>query len=93
MGGFCLCDGGCHDHWDGLAIGSLIKQREIKMGILTLLLVLALIGGAAVLLVKLLNPTPGVTKVIYIVAVVACVLIALQAFGIRLPNPGVPQIR
>lgn len=63
------------------------------MSIFMLLLVLALIGGAAVLLVKIFKVEPPVVQIIYIVAGVACLLIALHAFGVRLPNPSVPQVR
>ena len=62
------------------------------MSIFLLLFVLALIGGAAVALVKLFNVQPPIGQIIYIVAGIACLLIALHAFGIHLPNPSVPQV-
>lgn len=63
------------------------------MSILMLLVILAVIGVAAYLLITKVPMTNGVKTVIGIVAVVACILIALHAFGIHLPNPGVPQVR
>lgn len=63
------------------------------MSLIMLLVILAVIGLAAWALVTFV-PMPGAIKtVIIVVSVVACVLYALHAMGIGLPNPGVPQIR
>lgn len=62
------------------------------MSIFMLLLILALIGGVAVVLVKIFKVEPPVAQIIYIVAGIACLLIALNAFGVHLPNPSVPQV-
>jgi hypothetical protein len=63
------------------------------MSIVMLLLVLAVIGVVAWALVTYLPMPAPVKNVIVIVAVVACVLYALHAMGIGLPNPVVPQIK
>lgn len=58
-----------------------------------LLLYLAIIGVVAWALVTYLPMPPGVQKVIIIVAIVACVIVALNAFNVHLPNPTVPSLR
>lgn len=63
------------------------------MSIFLLLLVLAVIGVGAWALTTYLPMPPAVKNVIVIVAVIACILIALHAFGIGVPNPSVPQLR
>ncbi len=63
------------------------------MSIVMLLLILAVIGVVAWALVTYIPMPAPIKTVIIIVAVVACVLYALHAMGIGLPNPGVPQIR
>jgi len=63
------------------------------MPLFTLLIYLALIGLVTWLITTLI-PMPGqIAKIIVVVAVVICVLIALQAFGIGLsPGPTVPNL-
>jgi hypothetical protein len=63
------------------------------MSIFLLLLVLAVIGVGAWALTTYLPMPPAVKNVIIIVSVVACVVIALHAFGIGVPNPAVPQVK
>lgn len=63
------------------------------MSIVMLLVMLAFIGVVAWALVTYVPMPAPVKTVIIIVAVVACVLYALSAMGIGLPNPGVPQIK
>lgn len=62
------------------------------MSILFLLLVIALIGLIAWALTTYIPMPGGVKTVIVIVAVVCAVIYALNAFGVHLPNPGVPQV-
>ncbi len=57
------------------------------MSLLVLLLTLAMIGLVAWLLVTYVPMPSGVKTVIIIVAVVACVAYALQAFGVRRFRP------
>lgn len=57
------------------------------MGILTLLLMLALLGLVTWAIVSFIPMPAGIQKVIIIVAVIAAVLYALNAFGISIPNP------
>lgn len=59
---------------------------------LTLFLVLAVIGLIAWVLITLIPMPAGVKNVIIVVAVLCAIIYALNAFGVRLPNPGVPQI-
>lgn len=59
---------------------------------LALLLYIAIVGLIAWAIIKLVPMPPPIQTVIIVVAVVACVIIALNAFGIHLPSPGVPQI-
>lgn len=58
-----------------------------------LLVYIALIGLIAWALVTYVPMPPPVKTVIVVVAVIACILIAFQAFGGHLPNPPVPQVR
>ncbi len=58
-----------------------------------LLLYLAIIGLIAWALVTYVPMPAAVQKVIIIVAVVACVIVALNAFNVHLPNPSVPQMK
>ncbi len=58
-----------------------------------LLLYLAIIGLIAWALVTYVPMPAGVQKVIIIVTIVACVIIALNAFNVHLPNPSVPQVK
>lgn len=60
---------------------------------LGLLVLLAVIGVVTWALVTYLPMPGGVRTVIIIVAVVAAVIIALNAFGVHLPNPGVPKLK
>lgn len=62
------------------------------MSIFLLLLILAMIGGAAVLLVRIFKVQGTIATLIYVVAGIACALIALNAFGVHLPNPAVPKL-
>lgn len=62
------------------------------MSIVLLLLVLAVIGVCAWALVTYLPMPPAIKTVIIIVAVVCCILYALHAMGIGIPNPSVPRI-
>jgi hypothetical protein len=50
--------------------------------IIGLLVFVALIGLAAWALTTLIPMPPGVAKIIYVVAVILCVLIVLNAFGL-----------
>ncbi len=62
---------------------------------ISLLILIAIIGVIAWLLTAYVPMPPPIKTVIVIVAVIACVLIALRAFGI-IParfDTGVPQIR
>lgn len=63
------------------------------MSILYLLVLLAAIGCGAWALITYVPMPAGVRTVIIIVAVIGCVLLALHAFGIGVPNPSVPQVR
>lgn len=63
------------------------------MSVIMLLFVLAVIGVVAWALVTYVPMPAPVKTTIVVVAVVACVLYALHAMGIGLPNPSVPQIR
>lgn len=72
---------------------SLFWEEERLMSILLLLVILAVIGVVTWALVTYLPMPAGVKTVIVIVAVVACVIYALHAMGIGLPNPAVPQVR
>lgn len=63
------------------------------MSILLLLCVLAFIGVVAWALVSYLPMPAPIKTVIVVVAVIACILIALHAMGIGIPNPSMPQIR
>lgn len=60
---------------------------------LGLLLVLAVIGVIAWAIVTYIPMPAGVRTVIIIVAVLCAVIYALNAFGVHLPNPGVPRLR
>jgi hypothetical protein len=62
------------------------------MSILGLLLVIAVIGLIAWALITYIPMPAGVRTVILIVAVVCAVIYALNAFGVHLPNPPVPQV-
>lgn len=63
------------------------------MSIFLLIFILALIASAAYGAIRLFS-LAGTTaaKIIWAVAILAMVLIALQAFGVRLPNPAVPRV-
>lgn len=63
------------------------------MSILALLVVLAIVGLIAWGLITWVPMPQGVKTVIVVVAVIACVIIALNAFGVHLPNPAVPHLR
>lgn len=63
------------------------------MSILVLLLILAVIGVMAWALTTYIPMPAGIKTTIVVVAIVACVIYALHAMGIGIPNPGVPQIR
>ncbi len=58
-----------------------------------LLVYLAVIGLVAWGLIQFIPMPPQVKTVIIVVAVIACILIAFQAFGGHIPNPAVPQIK
>ncbi len=58
-----------------------------------LMLYLAVIGLMAWALVTYVPMPAGIQKVIIIVAIVACVIVALNAFNVHLPSPGVPQLK
>lgn len=59
---------------------------------LGLLLVLAVIGVLAWAFVTYIPMPNGIRSLIIIVAVVCAVFYVLNAFGVHLPNPGVPQV-
>lgn len=63
------------------------------MSVLYLLCLLALIGVAAWALVTYLPMPAPVKTVIVVVAVIACVIIALNALGIGIPNPAMPHLK
>ncbi len=65
------------------------------MSVIALLVVLALIGLVAWALVRFVPMPAGVKTVIVVVAVVVCIVYALNAFGIigHLPNPTVPKLK
>lgn len=63
------------------------------MTVLMLLLVLAVIGVITWALVTYLPMPAPIKTVMIVVAVIVCVLYALHAFGIHLPNPSVPTLR
>lgn len=58
-----------------------------------LLILLAVIGVISWIIITYIPMPQGVRTVIIIVAVVCAVIVALNAFGVRLPNPGVPRLR
>jgi len=62
------------------------------MGILTLLLIVAIIGLIAWALVTYIPMPAGMKNLIIIISVIAAVIYALHAFGVGLPNPQVPQV-
>lgn len=63
------------------------------MSILMLLLVLAVIGVITWALTTYVPMPQAIKTVIVIVAVIACVIYAMHAMGLGLPNPGVPQLK
>lgn len=63
------------------------------MGILGLLVIIAVMGLFAWALVTYVPMPGGVKTVIIVVTVIAAVIYALNAFGVHLPNPGVPRLR
>lgn len=63
------------------------------MPIITLLVALALVGVVAYLLVTYVPMTPGIKNLISIAAVIICVLILLEAFGLLHGLGNVPQLR
>jgi hypothetical protein len=63
------------------------------MSILLLLLMIALVGVVAWALVSYVPMPAAIRTVIIVVAVMACVLYALHAMGIGLPNPSVPRLK
>lgn len=63
------------------------------MSIIMLMFVLAVIGVVAWALVTYVPMPAPVKTVIIVVAVIACVLYALHAMGIGVPNPSVPQLK
>ncbi len=63
------------------------------MSIVMLLLVLAVIGVVAWALTTYVPMPQAVKTVIIVVAVIACVLYAFSAMGIKVPSPVVPQIK
>lgn len=63
------------------------------MSVIVLLLVIALIGLVAWGLITYIPMTQGVKTVIAIVAVICAAIYALNAFGVHLPNPAVPNVR
>lgn len=64
------------------------------MSLFVLLLTLALVGVVTWALVTYIPMPQGIKTVIVIVAVVACVAYALQAFGVlgRIHGPAVPTV-
>jgi len=63
------------------------------MSVLLLLFVLAFIGVVTWALVTYLPMPVPIKTTIVVVAVIACVLYALHAMGIGIPNPSVPQLK
>lgn len=63
------------------------------MSFLGLILVIAVIGFLAWVIVKLIPMPPNFSSVIYIVALIIAILYILHALGIGLPNPSVPKLR
>ncbi len=63
------------------------------MSIIMLMFVLAVIGVAAWAMVTYIPMPQPIKNVIVIVAVIGCVLYALHAMGIGIPNPPVPQLK
>lgn len=63
------------------------------MSIVLLLLILAVIGVCAWALITYLPIPQPIKTIIVAVAAIACILIALHAFGIGVPNPSVPQVK
>lgn len=57
-----------------------------------LLLLIALIGVTAWALVTFLPMPSGIKTLIIFVAIFAGIILALNAFGVHLPNPGVPRL-
>ena len=62
------------------------------MSFLGLIIELALIGVITWAITTYIAMQPVFKTVITVVAVVAAVLVACQAFGIHLPSPSVPQV-
>ncbi len=63
------------------------------MSVLTLLLVLALLGAGAWLLITYVPMPSGIRSLIIVVVVVIGILYVLKAFGIGLPNLQVPTVK
>lgn len=63
------------------------------MSVIALLLVLALIGLVAYMLVTMIPMPAQIQKLIIITAVVIGALYVLNALGVGLPNARVPQIK
>lgn len=60
---------------------------------LALLLYIAIIGLIAWALITLIPMPAQIHTVIIVVAVIASIVVTLHAFGIGLPDPGVPRLR
>ena len=60
---------------------------------LGLLLVLAVIGVIAWAVTTYIPMPQGIKTLIIIVAVVCACIYVLNAFGVHLPNPGVPRLK
>ncbi len=63
------------------------------MSIILLMFVLAFIGLVCWGMVTYIPMPAPIKTTIIVVAVIACVLYALHAMGIGVPNPSVPQLR
>lgn len=63
------------------------------MPVWKLLLILASLGVVIGGIVKWLDMPLGLKKLIILVGIVIGIIIALNAFGIQIPNPTVPQLK
>lgn len=60
---------------------------------ISLLVLIALIGLVAYCLIRFIPMPQPLQTLIIVVAALGCLLFALNAFGVRLPSIGVPQVR
>jgi hypothetical protein len=68
-------------------------QEDNLMSVFMLLFILAILGAGTWLLITYVPMPQGIRTVIIVVAIIVAALYALHAFGLRVPNIQVPQVR